>query len=383
MSEQIDHFALESCFPDSAAIFQNRYKSLDEIKSHCWVGLDTNVLLAPYRLDATKVEEIRPIYAALQKQKRLVVPGRVAREYARQRNIELANLVKALRDQSSRAGNPISKKIEFLRGDKDYDSILKFGDEIEQLGGQLQDAVGKLTSRLRDWATTDPVLTAYSEVFRDCIFDLQYEDKFKAVFAKELRFRFDHKIPPGYKDEKKPDGGSGDLIIWKTILLLGAKESGRDFLFVTGEEKNDWWIRTEGSFQPRYELMDEYRRASNGGTLHITHFPGFLRLFEAAPSLVDATEQAEKTADSDSNAEIYRAALRRRIIGLSIAAEAVVRELTDLTSGLPQGDVVQNRRSEAAISLLGQELRHLTGQASAAQQELRELESRNRITPAS
>src|SRR5262249_48178151 len=66
----------------------------------------------------------------------------------------------------------------------------------------------------------------------------------REVIAKELEYRIVHKIPPGYKDASKDDRGVGDLLIWMTILEIGA-ERQKPLLFVTGEEKADWQHRSD------------------------------------------------------------------------------------------------------------------------------------------
>ena len=57
------------------------------------VVLDTNVLLAPYRTSTGALGEIAKVYGMLQKERRLLVPGQVAREFARNR----PNLVSRLK----------------------------------------------------------------------------------------------------------------------------------------------------------------------------------------------------------------------------------------------------------------------------------------------
>ena len=64
--------------------------------------------------------------------------------------------------------------------------------------------------------------------------------------------RYRDKVPPGYKDASKDDGGIGDFLIWKTLLQLGSKEK-KDFVFVTGEQKPDWFNQASG--EPTVFLM--------------------------------------------------------------------------------------------------------------------------------
>src|SRR5262249_20209665 len=80
---------LQSVYPDAAAIFAFEPEPLKAVIADCLVVLDTNVLLVPYNTGKESLEQIRKTYASLVKQNRLVVPGRVAREFAQNRSEKL------------------------------------------------------------------------------------------------------------------------------------------------------------------------------------------------------------------------------------------------------------------------------------------------------
>lgn len=109
----------------------------------------------------------------------------------------------------------------------------------------------------------------------------------------DVLFRQIHRIPPGYKDASKEIGAAGDLIIWQTILEIGRTRKSH-LVFVSGEEKADWWYRaSEGVLYPRFELVDEYRRASDGKTFHIVRLADVLAEFGARQEVVDAVRVEE------------------------------------------------------------------------------------------
>jgi hypothetical protein len=68
-------------------------------------------------------------------------------------------------------------------------------------------------------------------------------------------------------------------------------------VFVTGEEKADWFNRTDNraSF-PRYELVDEYRRHSGGGALSLISLHEFLELMKLPAEVLSEVRSAEKDA---------------------------------------------------------------------------------------
>ncbi len=131
-----------------------------------------------------------------------------------------------------------------------------------------------------------------SELFTtSCICD---HANVRAEVLTELKRRVEHEIPPGYKDASKSDGGIGDLLIWLTILRLG-RDRKRSLVFVTGEEKADWQHRSGGrGIMPRFELVDEYRRASKGADLYIIQMSELLKLLKVESSTIAEIKQEEQ-----------------------------------------------------------------------------------------
>jgi hypothetical protein len=285
-------FALREVFPDAKRTLTRKFNNLEESRKNCLVALDANVLLSPYRLDAVSIDAIRRIYRNLSKESRLLVPAHAAREFSKHRFSKIAELVQSVRNQSSSAKAPASKPIEYLKGNASFEAALRIASDIEIRIKEYRSEIDKVIDELSNWSgNKDPITAMYSDVIADCIVDLSLTEEQATEFLAEHKFRKDMKIPPGFADGAKPDEGIGDLIIWKTVLQA-AKGCSRDLLFVTQEEKNDWFVVGGGTRQPRPELLDEYFRESNGGTLHLLSLPAFLRLFEAAPSVVEATETA-------------------------------------------------------------------------------------------
>jgi len=78
--------------------------------------------------------------------------------------------------------------------------------------------------------------------------------------------RYKNKIPPGFKDESKPIGEQlkdrcapyGDYIGWMQLMDY-SKLEGRGVIFVTGDVKEDWWLRHSGkTIGPLPELIEEF-----------------------------------------------------------------------------------------------------------------------------
>jgi hypothetical protein len=64
-------------------------------------------------------------------------------------------------------------------------------------------------------------------------------------------------------------------------------------IFVTAEEKQDWW-RNHGAFQPRVELLEEYRAFTGGNTIQIIPLSNLLKLFEVQEDVLIAVRDVEE-----------------------------------------------------------------------------------------
>jgi len=140
---------------------------------------------------------------------------------------------------------------------------------------------------IKSWTWNDPISLIYKELFNsDIIYDLKInEDEIR----NDLRRRYLHKIPPGYKDKSKPDDGIGDLLIWLTILEFAKKK--KDVVFVTGEEKSDWFYKSENQIlYPRFELLEEFRKHSDKKSFHIIKLFELLNFFDADDKAIKELE---------------------------------------------------------------------------------------------
>lgn len=288
--ENFDIFAVYQTYPDAAKIFTARLKSLQDIKNNCVIVLDTNSLLVPYNTGKDSLEQIKRTYESLSARKQLIVPGQVAREFARNRANKLVELFQQL---NRRANTRLQiGKYPLLESLEDYQNALRQEEEINSALNEYRKTVSKVLDHIKAWTWNDPVSVMYGELFNESVvLDPPVDqDTVKA----QLSWRFAHGIPPGYKDAAKDDGGIGDYLIWQTILEVG-KSMKKSVVFVSGEEKPDWWHKSEGqTLYPRYELFDEFRRHSEGQSFHIIQFSRLLDLYGASEEVVAEVRQKEQ-----------------------------------------------------------------------------------------
>lgn len=186
------------------------------------------------------------------------------------------------------------------------------------------------------WHWDDPVSTIYREFFKQpIVVDPDFD---REELLKDLQYRYEHRIPPGYKDSANEHSGVGDLIIWKTILTIGEREK-RHLVFVSGEEKPDWWYRSDSrALYPRFELVDEYRRASGGKSLIIMTFAELLKRLKVPEAVVEEVKQGEKLSlveqvrrqSEDTPFRRWKTAQAVRKVQAETAEIAVIRWLLEL-----------------------------------------------------
>jgi len=284
-----DALVVTEMFPDAAPIFSHIVPSIVDVTDSCDVVLDTNVLLLPYTTGSNSLEAFRAVYERLRDADRLFVPAQVAREFARNRATKLAEIHKTLSDARSRLQKPSAHSYPLLDGLAEYRELKRRESALVEHIESYNDGLGELIAVIAGWGWNDPVARLYREMFtKRTIIECPRSD------IEELQRRIAKKIPPGYKDAAKDDDGLGDLVIWLTILEI-CRTRERPLIFVTGDEKADWQQRIDNrGLLPRYELVDEFRRASNGEAFYIASFSRFLELFGVPSDVLEEVRVQEQ-----------------------------------------------------------------------------------------
>jgi hypothetical protein len=273
-----DKFYLEKVFPEADKIFSTNLKTIDEIKDDSIYILDTMVLLVPYFTSKDSVQDFKKIFEKLKANGKLLIPARVAREFAKNRGQKIAETYNKIIESQERLNKAqiTLEKFPIFETNDDYIKLKEIESEISTLKDEYRKKLKKLSEDLKSWKWEDPVSKMYQDIFTaDAIIEVKLSEE---ELLKNLAFRFEHLIPPGYKktDQNKPDGGIGDLIIWQTTLEIG-KEKNSNIVFVTNEEQNDWFYRHQGTaISPKHELLDEFRRFTNGKSISIVNLSTFL-----------------------------------------------------------------------------------------------------------
>lgn len=290
-SPDVGPHSLRQVFPDAAALFRPAPASLESAFKGADVVLDTNVLLLPYTTGKDSVDETAKVLRQLAKDGRLFVPGQVAREYAKNRPHKVGQVVQHIADTLGRSTPSPAPALPMLEGVAAYTALKEIEEELQAVIAKYQRALKRLLEEARGWGREDPVSKHYAKIFKgSVVVDPQLDE---AALQKEAKDRYAAKIPPGYKDGSKDDGGVGDLAIWKSILAIAANRK-RDLVFVSGDEKSDWVHRASNlPLMPRVELIDEFRRASGGRAFYMVQLSHLLELAGAGPATVDGIRVEE------------------------------------------------------------------------------------------
>lgn len=293
-TETHDEFLLEKLFPETGRLL-SPYAVPKANDESVLVAFDTNALLLPYQIGRDDLGAIGTVYRLLSKQKRLFAPARAIREFVRLRERKLADMIAGLNDKSSRIAGAESKLSPVLEGVEGYAELEAAAKEIEKARRNYLQVHAKLVDQMRAWRGNDPVTALYNEVFAPGTI-VDHDGSNEETSAQWAR-RKEQGVPPGYKDGGKSDGGIGDFLIWCSIVKVARQ--GRDLIFVTGEEKADWFVRAGGEpLYPRPELVDEYRGASGGRNVRFSTLHELLGEMQAPASVVSEVRAVEDRANT-------------------------------------------------------------------------------------
>lgn len=174
----------------------------------------------------------------------------------------------------------------------------------------------------------------------------------------DARKRYDANVPtPGSKDQKK-DNPYGDYLIW-CELVDKARDAGTPILFVSRDQKDDWYRRHNGKLLgPLPGLRAEMKNGAQQ-LYHHTTLDGLLHLAKAhlglnvededVASVAAATSVGFRKAvdldDEESPGDVWRTWFSGRI--KNTRPRAYLRHLLDV---IEQGEVVDSRQLDAALA---------------------------------
>ncbi|MEG8202411.1 PIN domain-containing protein [Pseudomonas sp. 5FOS] len=240
--------------------FANDPADLQRLWNDSLFVMDANVLLNLYRYSDTTRDEFLNIFDRLKD--RLWISHQVAKEY-------LKNRLKVISDQAKlydaaidglrelKASFENSNQHPFVSSSVLGECIRSF----DQIVGELEANKAQHGQKINE----DDVKARVSQIFDGRVGE-PYSSKRLEEIIKLGEVRYENKVPPGFKDAGKGGGKAledrlgpyGDYIGWLQ-LLDKAKASNQNVIYVTGDHKEDWWLKLSGkTIGPLPELIDEF-----------------------------------------------------------------------------------------------------------------------------
>jgi hypothetical protein len=235
---------MRKAFPEHFVGEPERQKKL---WADCIFVLDTNVLLDLYRFSDSARDALFKVLESLGE--RLWIPYQVAAEY-------FDNRLNVIQDQSEAYAKSIAglkaAKERFNAGSRHpfvSDEVFdKFISSYDLMISELEGRQAVYLSFVGD----DFVKAKLGNILNGRVGE-PYSDERLQEIAVEGEARYSENIPPGFQDGGKiPDASTrklklkkfGDLILWKQ-LIEKATSSDKPVILVTGEKKDDWWLKSD------------------------------------------------------------------------------------------------------------------------------------------
>lgn len=281
-------------------LFPGYYPPVDAELTELWskgtIVLDTNVLLNLYRYPETARNELLDILRSVRE--RLWVPHHAALEFHRNRLTVVAEQKRRffeVRELALKTKTSFSEEISKLKLTERH-ALISPESVVEKVGTAIDEFVveiDELEGKHIDVHKADAVRSSLVELLDGRVGaapDQAYLDR----IYREAQIRYQSKTPPGYMDTdkaKSPDpifsyGGlqyerqHGDLIIWNQILDYAREENVTRLMFITDDDKEDWWyiVKSSGSktIGPRPELVEEAKRLTSLDVFHMYKSYGFM-----------------------------------------------------------------------------------------------------------
>lgn len=231
------------------------------------VFLDTNIMSYMYKLHAAARHEFFAWTDSIAASDRLRIPAWCAGEYlARLREDQLRSYMPKGRDEDQpRKTLEAMFDTASLFVDESLLQAIQFPGDRTAYFAQFRQAIDglkKFTRAFKHEFNPEAVHEEIQEHLGGVILDSDLSGLCGRA-AREGPARIEHRLPPAFRDEGKPENRLGDLIIWLEIIEFSRekKERFHNVLFLTNDEKSDW------VYAPlrRMEIVTGTRKAVHNG----------------------------------------------------------------------------------------------------------------------
>jgi hypothetical protein len=256
--------------------FDRKPADYKELWANSTLTVDANVLLDLYRYHESTRESILSAMESFAG--RFWISHQTAREFLKNRKRVITD-VDAEYQKAKNYINDIDKLVDETEA-KFYSARLISEPTTKKISKALKDAIKLAHSEISDAINKSPDFSKADTIFyrleKLISNNIGTEPTDLDARHLEAKRRQSSKTPPGYMDAQKDGNESaGDYVMWSEIIDY-AKQSGKPIIFVTSEQKEDWWERKSGkTLGPRLELLEESYKKT-GATFVIYQTERFL-----------------------------------------------------------------------------------------------------------
>lgn len=294
----------------------------------CQIFIDTNIFGLFFRIYSSARKEFFDWIIPLIEKKRVNTPLWAVNEYSN----------RFIRNQIDDYFSPLKKVNTTQKEFKEISSFLKMNIDTKSLIGttystveeyltDLKDIEDKLkkiavTAKSKDETYKNSVHSEIQNVFEKTIIQSDLTSILNAI-SNSGQVRYNHKLPPGFEDNKKELNLFGDLIIWLEILEFCKISNIKKAILITNDNKKDWVYApskiSENSKllpnnHPQFKIVDprltyEFKQNTSSEEFHIINFESLTQILinkskggfiELAKALQIATlQEAEKTENTE------------------------------------------------------------------------------------
>lgn len=295
----------------------------------CQIFIDTNIFGLFFRIYSSARKEFFDWIIPLIEKKRVNTPLWAVNEYSN----------RFIRNQIDDYFSPLKKVNTTQKEFREISSFLKMNIDTKSLIGttyttvdeylsdlnEIEDKLKKIavTAKSKDETYKNSVHLEIQNVFEKTIIQSDLTSILN-VLSNNGQVRYNHKLPPGFEDDKKELNLFGDLIIWLEILEFCKKSNTKKAILITNDNKKDWVYApskiNENSKllpnnHPQFKIVDprltyEFMQNTNSEEFHIINFESLTQILinkskggfiELAKALQIATLQdVEKSEDKES-----------------------------------------------------------------------------------
>lgn len=255
----------------------------------CIFSFDANILLNFYRYTA---DTTAAFFDLLEKfRDRIYITYQACEEYFENRLDVISEQEKAYSEVINAMQKSVLEPLLHERKHPHINSDLL--NELTTVTIKVTEELDKSSKEYSKKISKDEILERVVSIFDGKVGKSFSEEQLSSIYQEGDK-RYSERIPPGFKDISK--GGVkqfGDLVLWFQMIEL-AKDSQKDLVFVTDDEKEDWLNIHKGKTIGPLPLLQEEFYQKTGKRIYLYTAPQFIK---KAGELLNTQVPAEALAE--------------------------------------------------------------------------------------